>query len=331
MSARAIRARAPGKIVLWGEYAVLAGAPALVMAVDRYATCELVPATGSPWALTAAGHTAAAATVSRARLTDEAAAPADGAIDAILRQVLRALPAERLPPGGRAHFDTAGFHHEGHKLGLGSSAALTVATYGAVCRLLGLSAAEESAHAIHRAFQGGSGSGIDVAAAWHGGTLRFRRADAGAAPEVTPWPLPSGLTVRSVWTGSAARTGAHLGRLQCWLNRGGGRELDELTASADGLFHAADPLAALSAYTDRLDALDRAAELGIFSPPHRHLQRLAIAAGVVYKPCGAGGGDIGAAFAADAAAIEQFIDLARQAGYLPLALETASHGLEVTG
>ena len=32
---------APGKIVLWGEYAVLAGAPAAVMAIDRYASCAL--------------------------------------------------------------------------------------------------------------------------------------------------------------------------------------------------------------------------------------------------------------------------------------------------
>jgi phosphomevalonate kinase len=331
MSAGVVRARAPGKIVLWGEYAVLAGAPALVMAVDRYATCTLEPGSGNAWSLTAAGHPAAAGTVSRARLTGDAAAPAEGAIDAILHQVLHAVPAESLPAGGRAHFDTAGFHHEGHKLGLGSSAALTVAVYGAVCRLLGLEAGEETAHAIHRAFQGGSGSGIDVAAAWHGGTLRCRRADAGGSPEATPWPLPSELAMHTVWTGSAASTGAHLGRLQCWLNRGGGRELDELTESARGVFHAADLLEALASYVDRLDALDRAAELGIFSPPHRHLQRLAIAAGVVYKPCGAGGGDIGAAFATDATAIEQFVDLARRAGFLPLALETASHGLEVTG
>jgi mevalonate kinase len=31
-------ARAPGKVMLSGEYAVLDGAPALVMAVDRYAS-----------------------------------------------------------------------------------------------------------------------------------------------------------------------------------------------------------------------------------------------------------------------------------------------------
>jgi len=331
MSEGAIRARAPGKIVLWGEYAVLAGAPALVMAVDRYASCALDPGTGSGWSLTAAGHTAAAETVSRARLIGDEPAPADATIDAIVRQALRAVPAESFPSGGRAHFDTAGFHHDGHKLGLGSSAALTVATYGAVCRLLGLDASEATAHTIHRAFQGGSGSGIDVAAAWHGGTLRFRRAGADGPGEATPWTLPPGLSVRTVWTGSAASTGAHLGRLQCWLDRGGRQELEALAADAAGLFETADVLAALANYVVRLDELDRAAELSIFSPPHRHLQRLAIDAGVVYKPCGAGGGDMGAAFATDVAAIEHFVDLARQAGFLPLALETASHGLEVTG
>ena len=34
----AIVARAPGKLVALGEYAVLEGAPAIVLAVDRY--CE---------------------------------------------------------------------------------------------------------------------------------------------------------------------------------------------------------------------------------------------------------------------------------------------------
>ena len=34
------RARAPGKIVLSGAYAVLAGAPAIVSAVSRYVTAD---------------------------------------------------------------------------------------------------------------------------------------------------------------------------------------------------------------------------------------------------------------------------------------------------
>ncbi len=36
-------ARAPGKLVALGEYAVLDGAPALVLAIDRYAVATLEP------------------------------------------------------------------------------------------------------------------------------------------------------------------------------------------------------------------------------------------------------------------------------------------------
>ena len=38
---RRVRARAPGKAAVLGEYAVLHGAPALVLAVDRYATATI--------------------------------------------------------------------------------------------------------------------------------------------------------------------------------------------------------------------------------------------------------------------------------------------------
>ena len=37
-----MRARAPGKLVLSGAYAVLEGAPALVAAVDRYAVADFI-------------------------------------------------------------------------------------------------------------------------------------------------------------------------------------------------------------------------------------------------------------------------------------------------
>ena len=38
-----LEARAPGKLVVLGEYAVLQGAPALVLAIDRYAVAMLEP------------------------------------------------------------------------------------------------------------------------------------------------------------------------------------------------------------------------------------------------------------------------------------------------
>ena len=320
-------AAAPGKVVLWGEYAVLHRAPALVMAVDRYARCRLAAGGTDAWSCRSAGFGAAAETVSRARLL-ESAAPAADSCWTVLWQVLQHLQA--FPEGGVAEFDTAGFHEQGRKLGLGSSAALSVAVYGAACRLLGRQPDPAAAFDIHRRLQGGRGSGIDIAAAWYGGTLRFHRKSA-APPDVEPWSLPAGLEIRFVWSGTPASTGRHLDRLSGWLESADGGELRDLVEISAALFNAADLPGTLARYVDTLSALDRAAGLGIFSPEHQHLRRLAIDTGVVYKPCGAGGGDIGAAFTDDAGAADRFVAQARQAGYLPLALETASHGLEVTG
>jgi len=48
---------------------------------------------------------------------------------------------------------------------------------------------------------------------------------------------------------------------------------------------------------------------------------------VLYKPCGAGGGDIGMAFADDPSALAHFRQQAAANGFTPLDLETATHGV----
>ncbi len=332
--AAAIAARAPGKVVLWGEYAVLAGAPALVMAVDRYATCRLEPVDAPGWQIRASGFQAADAAATPARLLDPEP-PARDQVWAMLWQVLACLRerlrlnAGDLPDGVRASFDTGAFHLQGAKLGLGSSAALCVAMHGAVCRMLGVEPSLEAALDAHRRFQQGAGSGIDVTAAWFGGTLRFRRGDSGVA--AVPWTLPESCAIGFVWTGVSARTSDHLRTLQHWLSGGEAGELEALALQAAALFESARLVEDLQDYVQALQALDAAAGLDIFSDAHRQLAQLAIDAGVVYKPCGAGGGDVGAAFARSGDAIERFNRLAAAAGFMPLALETAPHGIELTG
>ena len=68
------------------------------------------------------------------------------------------------------------------------------------------------------------------------------------------------------------------------------------------------------ALRDYSDALD----LDIFGAGHDLLADAADDLGVVYKPCGAGGGDIGMALAHEDSGIEMFSALARANGFEPL-------------
>lgn len=323
-----ITASAPGKVVLWGEYAVVTGAPALVMAVNRYAACHIQPG-HDDWSFEALGHAAPTERIPHARLVAADPPPPTSAWHTVWH-VLHHLDCRRLPEGGKVRLDTRHFQHDGSKLGLGSSAAVCVAAYGAFSRLLGQTPDFAAASAAHRHLQGGAGSGIDVAAAWYGGTLRFqRRATEPATAE--PWELPADLHLTFVWAGRPARTTDHLARFHAWLADDRPDALQALEAAARALFEDADFWGRLPEYVASLEALDLAAGLGIYSSAHARLRELAIDARVVYKPCGAGGGDLGAAFTPDPAAGARFAQLAAANGFLLVPLETAPDGLEVTG
>ncbi len=157
-----MKARAPGKLVLSGAYAVLEGAPAIVTAVDRYALADCAR--------------------EAERVTPEVSA---------------ALKGRRAP-----WFDARELRSDHGKLGLGSSAAILVASLGALeleaAGLLNDAALAArvlpAALAAHASAQQG-GSGIDVAASALGGTLIATR---GSELRTEPVALPSGL-VLEVW------------------------------------------------------------------------------------------------------------------------------------
>ncbi len=70
----------------------------------------------------------------------------------------------------------------------------------------------------------------------------------------------------------------------------------------------------LAGYPDYIDALRGFSAdygLGIFDAGHAELARRAEEMGVVYKPCGAGGGDCGVCLSGDSAALDEFLQDAR--------------------
>ena len=311
-----ITATAPGKVVLWGEYAVLDGAPAAVVAVNRYARCtvaEQPPGTG--WRFHAHGFDAPAVTYDRLPRT----APAEPAAT-LPWHVLQAFPKANLAPAA-VDMHTEAFHAAGFKLGLGGSAALCVALQAAFAARGGGQPDYAEALAAHRRTQGGRGSGIDVAASFFGGCRRFQDGDSR--------PCPDALINRCfVWVGEAAQTTAGIDRLAHYLRRGDTTALRALADCSEQLF--CNPAAErLQAYTSALKALDKAAGLGVYSAAHLALERLAKAAGLVYKPCGAGGGDVGMAVANTPEQLPGFAVAAREEGFTILNLETARHGVQL--
>lgn len=264
-----MKAAAPGKLVLSGAYAVLHGAPALVTAVDRYVVAD-----------------------SAQKPTFEAP------------EVLAA--ATRYPGSSIPGFDASELRSGDKKLGLGSSAAITVSAIalwefdaGPRDDAALASRVFPVALAAHREAQGG-GSGIDVAAASFGGTLEARRAASGEL-ELEPVALPDDLDVEVWWTGVPASTPALL-RLVDQLRAAEPQRFDELmqaqiaaserTAEALRRGDVSDVLGGFHAQFRALGALGEAAGAAIVGPELVKACAALHPAEEVWLPAGAGGGDV---------------------------------------
>jgi phosphomevalonate kinase len=320
-----IHASAPGKVVLWGEYAVLTGAPGLVLAIDRRASCMLTPG-GDTWHFETRGLPEPAVDLDVADLTGPH--PPGSSAGALAWHVLRQLDGE-VPAGATLTTDTASFQDGGHKLGIGSSAAVCTAVYGAFCKLLGIGPSLTDALAVHRSLQGASGSGIDVAAAYLGGSLRYQLRGAARPPAADPFDLPDGLILRFIWTGTPAQTTRHVARFEAWRAENQTSTLTELAQASAALFESRNLLDDLAEYAECLYAMDRAAGLGIYTDAHLQLSQVAKECKVVYKPCGAGGGDIGVAASHDEHRVEQFVSAALGLGFQIVEMEITEHGIQL--
>ena len=293
-------ASAPGKVVLYGEYAVLDGAPAICMAIDRRARARVSDSDTDFHRVLAPGFTEV-----EGRFRVDA-----GGIDwlqgertfSLVDAVLRAVGFSSSDPL-LIELDTSAFLDpvSGRKLGVGSSAALTVALLSALA-----ASANVLADAIdaHRRLQRGAGSGLDVATAIHGGLIEFcmhkRRISA------LDWPR--GLNYRLVWSGIVSDTQGKLAQLReatAAPSRSALARSARKMASAWG--SAAAVLGEYPAYIEQLRQFSVDHGLGIFDAGHEQLSQAAAAEGLIYKPCGAGGGDVGVLLGASAAQLDEFL------------------------
>ena len=329
MSSAAVTASAPGKVVMSGEYAVLNGAPALCMAVNRRAVVTVRAVPDEHHIVTAPGHVEAPR---RFLVRDGVFGWLDSSDEfELLEHVWRAAGVDQ-PGGLELCLDTSAFLDAelGCKTGIGSSAALAVALAFAL-REFGPDGVDslETAHRGHLDFQDGLGSGVDVATSATGGLVEYRMRDRSTLQR----SIPDGLECRLLWSGSAASTGKKLER---YSSNGPKPSREALSFSARRMAEAwagGSVKAVLDGYREYIEVLQEFNSdhgLGIFDAGHAELVAAAASAGLVYKPCGAGGGDIGMILADNAEAIDDFVASALLPGFRAMNLSLDLQGVQVS-
>jgi phosphomevalonate kinase len=283
-------ASAPGKLLLAGEYAVLDGATAVVIAVDRRATARRAPRQPSPF------------------------------LDALAAQLARRFGAEH--PCARAAaadiaVDTADFSRGGQKLGLGSSAAATVAAAALALAAADPAAAADpdrifelafAAHGDAQGQRGSRGSGADIAAATYGGVLTYRaRPGSGAAAsgdgqggcDRAALPVPRSIALLPFFTGHSADTVTMVARVHAARAAGATRaSLEAIAAASRALVEGLqrdDASAILRAIREggaALAALGEAAGHDLETAAVRAARAALARFGGAAKTTGAGGGDL---------------------------------------
>jgi phosphomevalonate kinase len=319
----AVEASAPGKVILAGEYAVLSGAPAICIAVNRRAHVSISANAQRRHSVSAPGFSATPQDFkSIAEIAD---------MYPLLAAVWEELKFET-PDFLKIVLDSSSFSDaDAGKIGIGSSAALAVALTAA----LGKVAADgvdvrSKAMAAHRALQGGAGSGADVASSLDGGIIEYRMGE----QESCQLRWPPELSYALLWSGVPADTKTQLNKLAAVEMRASRAELGsaaQAVAQAWTQGDSATVLHRLSDYTAALRRFDVDHSLGIFDAGHSALAVVADAADVVYKPCGAGGGDLGIAVSTNTAALAAFVSAANERGFKLMDLRIDMTGLSVCG
>lgn len=272
---------------MWaGEYAVLEGCPALVMAVDRRV-----------WAR---GYTAP-------RLEPLFGALATECVERFGPESHQARLARATVVDSAALYDS----ESGQKLGLGSSAAVLVAAAArCLCDESGSFSLQEVlavARATHQRFQGG-GSGVDLLCVGHGGVVF-----ADSSGVVESLSLPSGLAYSTVWTGVVADTPTLVAKVAAaGISPAKRAALDEIAMAAHDMavgFRDAVAKSILDAVhrgREAVQALSSATGVDLEVEAHRTVAEVAEAMGGAAKPTGAGGGDVALAVFDDEDANQEF-------------------------
>lgn len=354
----AVVARAPGKLFLAGEYAVVEpGQPALIMAVDRYLTVTVTP-DRQGW-IVSDQEPDLRVTWERQEQTIITTVSHSYQLIVTAMQVVESYLREKgVPISGLYGVQVASQLDDaqtGIKYGLGSSGAVTVATVKAVLLHYAQSAEPEVVYklaALTHILLGKTGSLGDIAASSYGGVILYQSCDKAALAQalkdhslvqvlemdwkgwlVEAVDLPEPANILVGWTGAAASTDAlvqevkgqeaafTLESYEAFLAASGScvRELVAACRHKD----MAGIKEALRTNRKLLQVFAQERQITIETPALALLCQLAEEEGAAAKTSGAGGGDCGICLVENERQAKNITQVWEQAGIIPLPLAFA--------
>lgn len=357
-------ARAPGKLYIAGEYAVVEpGHRAVLVAVDRFITVRITPCSpAGGYAGTISSRLYANGSRPWRRRPQDGQAEAVGGEDDYIISAIRVVEALVAEVGGQLRSFDLDISSEleeddGRKLGLGSSSAVTVATVRAVADLYGLAASDLTVYKLAMLASDTVqpiGSGGDIAASAMTGWVAYTSPDrswlrrarqrarvGGSVSDLVEadWPglsvrrlPPPSLRLQAGWTGAPASTPALVADVQA-----GSHGADDyavfLRDSQDCLARlitaiedddAARIMRQIARNRALLAGLSRISGRTIETTELARLVEIALEHGATAKSSGAGGGDCGIALCPPTTDLVALRAAWETAGILPLDLSVYS-------
>lgn len=323
-----ITEKAPGKLYIAGEYAVVEnGYPAILVALDQFVTCTIKESAGEMGQIFSRQYHNDQLQWRRMgdeMVVDKRDNPFSYILSAIRVTEKYARSFERELRIFDIQIDSQLDSQSGRKYGLGSSAAVTVATVKALCRFYNLPVTKDEifklAAIAHFEVQG-NGSLGDVAASVYGGWISYHSFDRQWLAQQRqyldikslvdlPWPdfkveslrPPKNLELLIGWTGKPASTSRLVDKISLFKARQQDeyrRFLEESKACIQRMvegFHRQDLESIkreIRYNRDLLKRLGTNSGVNIETPVLRQLCQIAEKFGGAAKTSGAGGGDCG--------------------------------------
>ena len=232
------------------------------------------------------------------------------------------------PKSTRFSLDTSGFFYQNKKIGIGSSAALSVALVNAVNIYYNMELSHtrvlELSLKIHAISQQNLGSGLDVLAAFADSKLiecDHKMLQANYWKEMK-WP--ANLFIKGVITNHQGSTSKMIERYS--LARDNNQtifkklllESQNILKQLSSSWKSRDVnliLDLMTEYNLLIRQMNQEFDLGIYTKEHQILFDLALNSKLLYKPSGAGGGDLGFILSTNKKQLEKFTNILKDSNF----------------